>query len=145
IGAKGAGPGLDYATDEDLRGAADPLVNVWDLGNDPLKFAGERMALADEMVKGLSDRVVEKGDGYQRVRLAFRMLLGQYGHAAHLASTYVGGEAMHRDHAGDPNGRDPFVPVSAARQREALKLVQEHILNDRSFQFPPQLLRRLAA
>lgn len=145
IATKGAGPGLDYATDEDLYGAADPLVHVWDLGDDPLKFAGQRMALADEMLKGLSDRVVDKGDGYQRVRQAFGMLLGQYGNAAYLASNYIGGEAMHRDHAGDPNGRDPFVPVPSAKQREALKLLQERILSDKSFQFSPQLLRRLAA
>ena len=39
IANRGAAAGLDYATDEDLRGAADPLVNVWDLGNDPMKFA----------------------------------------------------------------------------------------------------------
>lgn len=145
IGAKAAGPSLDYATDEDLYGSADPLVNVWDLGNDPLKFAADRMALADDMLKGLSDRIVDKGDGYQRVRMAFGMLLGQYGNAAYLASNYVGGEAMHRDHAGDPNGRDPFVPASAAKQREALKLLQERILSDKAFQFSPQLLRRLAA
>ena len=88
---------------------------------------------------------MDKGDGYQRVRMAFGMLLGQYGNAAYLASNYVGGEAMHRDHAGDPNGRDPFVPVKAAKQREALKLLQDRILTDKPFQFSPQLLRRLAA
>ena len=52
---------------------------------------------------------------------------------------------MHRDHRGDPNGRDPLVPVKADKQREALKFLQEHILTDKPFQFSPQLLRRLAA
>lgn len=145
VATKAASPGLDYATDEDLYGSADPLVNVWDLGSDPMKFAQERMLLAEELLKGLPERVVDKGEGYQRVRTAFGMLLGQYGNAAHLISIQVGGEHMHRDHAGDANGRDPFVPVKAARQREALKFLQEHILSDRAFQFSPQLLRRLAA
>ena len=145
IAKKSAAPGHDYATDEDMYGTADPLVNAWDLGADPMKFAQDRMLLAEELMKGLSDRVVDKGEGYQRTRQAFAMLLGQYGNGAHLVANFVGGEQMHRDHRGDPEARDPFVPVAAAKQREALKFLQEHIFTDKPFQFSPQLLRRLAA
>jgi hypothetical protein len=141
---EGARPDNDYATDEDLM-TADPDCNVWDLGSDPMKFAQERMRLSEELLKGLVERVVEKGEGYQRARHAFDILLMQYGNAAHLIGNYVGGVSMHRDHRDDPDGRDPFVPVQAARQREALKLLQEHILSDKSFQFQPKLLRRLGA
>ena len=76
--------------------------------------------------------------------MAFSILLPQYGNAAYLIAKYVGGEHAYRDHRGDPNGRDPFVPVNAAKQREALKFLQEHILTDKPFQFPPDLLRKLA-
>ena len=96
-------------------------------------------------MKGLADRVVDKGEGYQRARDAFRLLLNQYGNAAYLVAYYVGGEYMHRDHRGDPKGRDPFVPVKGGKQREALKFLQDHILNDKPFQFTPELLRKLAA
>lgn len=145
IATRCAGPGLDYSTDEDLFTSSDPLVNQWDLGNDPMKFAQERMVLAQELMKGLADRVVDKGEGYQRARQAFGMLLSQYGNGAHLVSNYIGGQYVHRDHFGDPDGREPLVPVPAARQREALKFLQDHILTDKSFQFPPQLLRKLGA
>ena len=145
IANRGAQPGMDYGTDEDLYGASDPLINQWDLGNDPMKFAKERMLLADELLKGLSERVVQKGEGYQRVRHAFTMLLQQYGDAAHLVSSHVGGVYLHRDHRGDPSGRDPFRPVAAAKQRDALRFLQEQLLTDRPFQFSPDLLRRLAA
>jgi hypothetical protein len=145
IGKKCTQTGLDYATDEDLYAGSDPLVNVWDLGADPMKFAQDRILLAEELLKSLSDRAVDTGEGYQRTRLAFGILLGQYGNGGHLVSNYIGGEYMHRDHRGDPNGRDPFVPVKGDKQREALKFLQEHILSDKSFQFSPQLLRRLAA
>lgn len=145
IAARGAAPGHDYGTDEDLFTTEDPLVNAWDLGNDPMKFALDRMLLAEEMMKGLADRVVEKGEGYQRARQSFGMLLGQYANAAFLMSRYVGGAHVHRDHRGDPDGRDPFVPVPAARQREALKLLSDNLLTDKPFQFPPELLRKLAA
>jgi len=135
----------DYATDEDMFSTSDPLVNVWDLGADPMKFAQERILLAEELLKGLEDRVVDKGEGYQRARLAFNVLLGQYGNGAHLVANFIGGEYMHRDHRDDPNARDPFVPVQADKQREALKFLQEHILSDKHFQFSPRLLRHLGA
>jgi hypothetical protein len=145
IANRGALPGNDYATDEDLFNNADPLVNQWDLGSDPMKFAQDRLLLAKELLNNLADRVVDKGEGYQRARHAFTLLLGQYGDAAYLMTRYVGGEYMHRDHRGDPSGRDPFVPVPSAKQREALKFLQEQFLTDKAFQFSAELLRKLAA
>ncbi len=145
IAQRGAESGHDYGTDEDLYSTSDPLINVWDIGSDPMKFAQDRMVLAEELLKGLQDRVVDKGEGYQRARTAFAMLLMQYGNGAHLVANYIGGEYANRDHRGDPSGRDPFIPVKADKQREALKFLQEKILSDRPFQFSPELLRKLAA
>ncbi len=145
IASRGAEPGLDYGTDEDLYQTSDPLVNQWDLGNDPMKFAQERMLLAEELMKGLADRVVDKGEGYQRARVAFSLLLRQYGDGAYLTANFVGGEALNRDHRGDPNGRDPLAPVKPAKQREALAFLQTHILTDKPFRFPPDVLRKLGA
>jgi hypothetical protein len=145
IASKSAQPGLDYGTDEDLLAGPDPLCNQWDLGSDPMKFAQDRIVLAEELLKGLADRVVEKGESYQATRGAFGMLLRQYGDGAYLVSRHVGGVELHRDHRGDANGRDPFVPLTGARQRNALKFLQEHILTDKPFSFPPDLLRKLAA
>jgi hypothetical protein len=145
IASRSAEPGLDYATDEDLIGGPDPLVNQWDLGSDPMRFAQDRIVLAEELMKGLADRMTESGEGFQPTRGAFSNLLRQYGDGAFLVSRYVGGLQVHRDHKGDPNGRDPFEPIKAAKQREALKFIQQHILTDKPFNFQPELLRRLAA
>jgi len=145
IASNGAKAGLDYATDEDLYAGADPLVNQWDLGADPMKYAQERILLAEEVMKNLGERLIEKGESYQAMRGAFTTLLRQYGDGAHLVSRHVGGVKLHRDHKGDENGRDPFVPVKGAQQREALKFVQQHILTDKPFNFSPELLRKLAA
>jgi Met-zincin/Domain of unknown function (DUF5117) len=144
IAGRSAEPGHAFATDEDL-GTADPLVNQWDLGSDPIQFAESRVALAEELMKGLADRVVDKGEGYQRARVAFGVLLQQYGNAAFLSAQFVGGEYVHRDHKGDKDARDPFVPVSCGKQREALKFLQDRILTDKPFGFPPDQLRKLAA
>src|SRR5947209_2806755 len=51
IAAKCPQPGHDYGTDEDLRGTSDPLIHAFDLGADPMKFAQDRMLLAEELLK----------------------------------------------------------------------------------------------
>lgn len=144
IAGKIAQAGNDYGTDEDTFLSSDPLINRWDLGSDVMKFAQDRMLLSEELLKDLSTRVVDEGEGYQRARVAFGVLLNQFGDGAYLISKYVGGEHANRDHRGDPNGRDPLVPVAPAKQREALKFLQDHLLTDKPFQFSPELLRRLA-
>src|SRR5262249_8452932 len=62
VANRGALPGHDYATDEDLYGTSDPYVNQWDLGADPMKFAQDRMLLAEELLKDLAERIVDKGE-----------------------------------------------------------------------------------
>jgi hypothetical protein len=145
IATKGAMPGHDYATDEDVMASSDPLVNRWDIGADPMKYAQDRILLAEELLGKLADRPVKEGEGYQQTRTIFKTLLQEYGNGAFLISKFVGGVQMHRDHPGDPNARDPFVVVDPEKQRAALKFLQDNILTDRPFQFSPKLLRRLAA
>jgi hypothetical protein len=136
--------GLEYATDEDVA-AGDPYVNRWDLGEDPLEFARERVALARKLMPTILDRVVQNGESYSKARRAFDMLIYDMAFSGHVAARFVGGFRMHRDHKGDPNGRPPVVPEPAARQREALKFVCETIFADQAFAAPPELLRALAA
>jgi hypothetical protein len=144
IASKCATPGLAFATDEDLFTSSDPYVNTWDLGSDPMKFAQDRILLAEELLAKLADKGADKGEGYQKTRQSFATLLREYGNGAFLVSKFIGGVSMHRDHVGDPAGRDPLVVVAPEKQRAALKFVQEHILTDKPFQFSPKLLRQLA-
>ena len=120
IARKVARPDLVYGTDEDLFGSADPFINLWDLGRDPLQFGKDRIKLAESLLPKLADSAIDDGESYARLRLAFTMLLYQYGDASYLAARYVGGTAVNRDHKGDPDGRDPLAPVAGDRQREAL-------------------------
>jgi hypothetical protein len=122
----------------------DPTINVWDLGADPMQYGRERMAAAEAMMKDLATKVVDTGEGYQRVRQAFALLLSQYGNGAYLAANHLGGLHVRRDHHGDPQGRDPLCAVPAARQREALRFLQEKVLTDKPFRYPPELLKKLA-
>lgn len=135
---------LVFATDQDRFFNGDPLVNVYDLGADPAKYAKERATLAVQLMKDLDAKVVKDGEAWARTRVAFTTLMGQLGNAATLAGNYVGGQQVYRDHKGDKNARDPVVPIPGAKQREALSFLIETILSDKSYQFSPALLRRLA-
>ncbi len=138
-------PGLDYATDEDTRGVdPDPLSNRFDLGSDPVEYAQHQAQLVRHLLPQVVDRLVDKGEGYQKARRGFGILLGTYGRAMFLASRYIGGMYVHRDHKGDKGARPPFVIVPAEKQRQALKLLEEGVFSDKPFQVPPQLYNFLA-
>ena len=148
IAARVASSELTYGTDEDAYGYRfrdlDPLVNRWDLGDDPLAFAKQRREIVVGLWDKIADKVTKEGMGYQRVRRAFGSLLYEHGFTMYLASRYIGGQYHHRDHRGDENGRLPFVPVPAVKQREALQFIKEYALSDKAFSFSPELLNSLA-
>ncbi|MCZ2340267.1 MAG: zinc-dependent metalloprotease [Bacteroidales bacterium] len=145
IASRVATPELIYGTDEDMYGTADPLVNVWDLGADTLKFGSDRMKLARGLLATMTQSAVDEGEGYQRVRQAFGLILRQFGDAAFLASKQVGGVYLYRDHKGDANARDPLVPVPAEKQRAALTFLRDNVLTDQALVIPPDVLRKLGA
>ena len=146
IASRSGEPGLDYATDEDTRGIdSDPLSNRFDMGADPIAYARQRATLINELWPGLVERVTEEGDGYQRARRAFGILLSNHGQAAWFASRFIGGVYVHRDHRGDKNGRPPFKVVEAEKQRDALAFLEEQVFSVEPFDFPPELYNHLAS
>lgn len=145
IAARCAEDGLAYATDEDTRGIdSDPHSNRFDLGKDPLVYAQRQAELVDGLWENLVDRVVEDGEGYQKARQAFVILLGTHGRSMYFAARNVGGMHVYRDHKGDPNGRAPFEVVDAEKQRASLKLLAEQLFSDEPFDLPPELYNQLA-
>jgi len=143
IAARAPEHDLTFATDEDSMLNDDPYVNRWDLGADPCQFGKDRIALARDLLSDLDARVVKDGESWSRTRRAFGVLLEQWGDGATLASQFIGGHSISRDHKADKDARDPIVPVSGSKQRDCLKFLSDAILSDKSFQFSPALLRRL--
>ncbi|WP_437185035.1 zinc-dependent metalloprotease [Planctomicrobium sp. SH668] len=126
IASRSGEPALAYTTDEDTRGVdPDPHSARFDLGKDPLEYAKRQMEVTTKSLPGVLDRVVKEGDGYQRGRQAFRLLMGEYWKAAGTISQFPGGVYLARDHKGDKDARAPFVPVEPAKQREAMKILSE--------------------
>lgn len=138
-------PTLQYATDGDADGFnPDPLVNRFDLGKDTIEWAQWRVELVNQLLPGLVDRVVEPGGSYERVRMAFALLMKEHRRAMAPVARYIGGVYAHRDHKGDENGNPPFVVVEAKKQREAVDFLEKNVLGPDAYQLPTELYNYLA-
>ncbi len=149
IASRVADPTLPYSTDEDALGtfspaAIDPLVNQFDQTDDPLAYFRQRLAVVHELWGSEESKLLKPGEGYQVLRRSLNRGLADYNRALLTSSKFIGGIYTHRDHVGDPNGRLPFQPVPAAKQREALEFLRTYAFSEKAFELPPGLLNRLA-
>lgn len=143
IAARSTEPLLAYGTDEDSGPGivADPDVNTFDLGSDPLAYLQKRLSISRELWDRLQTKQLKNGESYESLRRSFDFGLGQFARTIPLAAKYIGGTTFLRDHAG--TDRAPFTPVPAERQRLALKLIADSIFTAKSFVFSPELISRL--
>ncbi|MFH1227770.1 MAG: zinc-dependent metalloprotease [Planctomycetota bacterium] len=141
IASRCAQPELAYGTDEDAYGnspkSIDPLCNMWDLGSDPLEFAQLRIQLAKELWSRIESKFSKPGQGYQKMRRVFRQGISEFVQSAHTAARFIGGIYHRRDHIGDPDGKVPFEPVPAAKQKQALDFLNNTIFNLSEANLPP--------
>jgi len=126
-------------------GALDPTINVYDLSDDPLGWGKQRTAIVRGLWSSLPDHVLADNTRYNELAVAFQGLLNDYARAVAPAIKYVGGQYINRDHAGDPNGRMPFVNVPRAQQREALSFITEALFSERALAVPATVLQRFGS
>ena len=135
-------PALAYAPDEDVP-AGDPSVNRFDLGDDPLAFAGRQLVLARELWSRVSRRTLDPNDDLTLYRRVLQRGLSRFEQSVPLLTRYVGGVQTLRAHAGA--GKPLITPVPAARQREALELLLSQVFASASFRFDPAFMSRLGS
>lgn len=148
IAARSSEPLLAFADDADAGGGPgndgiDPLVNRFDLGDDPLAYYRKRLQLSLELWERVQERAPRPGDEATRQRRVLLSGFRQLGHATGLVGKYVGGMYTTRDLPGT-TGRAAYVPVEPAKQREALRFLATGLFNADSFRFKPQFLASLS-
>ena len=142
IAARGSEPQLAYGTDEDNFLGIDPESLLFDLGDDPVVFAGKRLDIARDLIRRQEARELKPSEDYSVLRRSLGFALRDAARASGVLARQIGGVRTLRDFPG--SGRDPLVPVSSARQREALDLLARGVLAADSFAVSPGLQRRLA-
>lgn len=146
IASRAADPLHAYATDEDAgisARALDPRNTRFDFADKPLDWFRHEYKLVNELWNKMETKLQREGDSYSVLRRAFGSTFTHFFRGAHVAMKYIGGIYHNRDHAGDPNGRPPFVPVPASLQREALQFLGKEIWSPDAFQVPASLLNKL--
>jgi hypothetical protein len=145
IAARSTEPQLAFADDADADGNAgiDPLVNRFDLGDDPLAYFEKRLLLSQELWQRAQERAPQPGDAATRQRRVLLSGFRQLSRAAELVGKYVGGMYTVRDLPGT-TARATYTPVDPAKQREALQFLAKGLFNADSFRFKPQFLAGLS-
>lgn len=134
-------PALVFADDADAdpAGAADPLVNRFDLGDDPMAWSQRRMTLARELWQRAQERGVKPGDDPQRIRRSLMRGFAYFGGTPELLAKYVGGMYTRRPDPASGNAQ-VYRPVENERQRQALQLLTRELFSVESFRFRPEFL-----
>jgi hypothetical protein len=146
IASRSGEKGLAFSTDENARGIdPDPHGVRYDLGDDLVAYAKSQAKLVAESWPNVVEDTTKDGEGYQRARRAFGVLLARHGEVMFATARYVGGLYVNRSHKGDKDAQTPLELVSVERQREALELIEEQVFSDKPFSFPPDLYNHLAA
>jgi hypothetical protein len=137
-----AEPELVYGTDEDTTGT-DPYIQRYDFAGDPLEYCKTQAQLAKWHRARLLDSFVKDGESWSKMRRGYEMTLGMQVRGIAIMGPWIGGAHVNRDRKGDPNGRNPIVPVEAAKQRDALKFIIEQTFRDEAFGLTPQILEKM--
>lgn len=150
IAALSTMPGHEYGSDDDAFAGpvpvgVDPAVNQFDLGSDPIAYGRERLALIQGVRGKIKDKLIARGEGYERLRNTFDGLLLAQSQVLQIVSKQIGGLSTSRSHRGDPGERAPFTPVSPARQREAMAILASSGLSEPAWSVSPELLNALQA
>jgi hypothetical protein len=147
IAARSTEPLLAYADDAEAGGVGndgiDPLVNRFDLGDDPLAYYVKRLQLSRELWQRVQARAPQPGDEATRQRRILLSGFRQLGRATELVGKYVGGMHTVRDLPGTTQ-RAAYVPVEPAKQREALRFLATGVFNADSFRFKPEFIASLS-
>ncbi|HTT09399.1 MAG TPA: zinc-dependent metalloprotease [Burkholderiaceae bacterium] len=137
-------PNLAFATDEDVSpqfGGIDPLVNRFDLGEDPLAYYKRSFKLVRELWARTEKRELKADDNLAVYRRNLVRGLNQMAALGPLIAKYIGGVYTSRGLAGV---HGPILtPVPTTKQREALEVLSSEIFSSDSFRFNPAFMSRL--
>jgi len=131
---------LAYGPDEDLA-LADPSINQFDLGDDPMAYARRQLRLAHELWSRTQSRPLAPDDDLTIHRRNLQRGFNGVSRAVPLLAKYVGGVYSTRTLAG--SGKPLLAPVPPEQQRAALDVLLGEVFASSSFRFEPRFLTRL--
>ncbi len=136
-------PELTYSTDEDMFDL-DPTVNAWDNSGNVLLYSQWQLDNSRQLWDLINKRFPSDDESYSDVSERFGTVLGNYFQNLYFATKYIGGQSFYRVRASEGDKRLPFAPIPVEEQRQALATLQKYVFAEDAFNFPPELLNKLA-
>ena len=138
---------LKYGNDaDDMRSpgkGVDPRIMIFDMSNDPIGYAQERMDLIRSLYKGLRKRYEFPGESYHSFTDAFYVLNREYRSCLTVISRYVGGMYMDRSMVGQENSELPFMAIPKETQKWAMALLDKYAFSPNAFSVPNDIYNHL--
>ena len=132
-------PELAFGNDaDDMRApgkAIDPRVMIGDMTNEPIDYAEGRVELIESLMADLMDKYEEPGQSYEELRNAFLILTGQHAQMMGVTSRFIGGVYVDRAFMGQEGATEPYRPVSAETQAQAMDLLEEALFAPDAFSY----------
>jgi len=140
--------GLAFGNDaDDMRAPGkgiDPHVNIYDMTDDAVQFAEDRLKLGQKILKKLKNKLTSDGESYQTLRNAYLVLTRDMAWQGRVASRYIGGVHVDRSTVGQAGAKQPYRPVEKEKQKQAMKLLRDYIFSPTAFEVDGDLLQHLA-
>jgi hypothetical protein len=123
--------GLTFLTDADARpeGAAHPLANLWDNGDDPVRQLERTMRVREIALARFGERSVARGSPLALLEEVLATVYFHHRFQLDAAVKVVGG--MDYSYALRGDGQPPVKTLSAERQLEALRVVLDVMTPER--------------
>ena len=141
-------PELAFGNDADAMSSSnrgiDPRIMVYDLSNDPIKFATDRFILNKRLMSEIQDKFLKEGSTYEDLRRAFYILNSSSSRAGSVISRFIGGVYVDRSVVGQQGGTKPYTPVNYEDQKKAMNTLAKYIFAPESFKIPNELYNFLA-
>ncbi len=141
-------PELAFGNDADAMSSSnrgiDPRIMVYDLSNDPIKFATDRFILNKRLMSEIQDKFLKEGSTYEDLRRAFYILNSSSSRAGSVISRFIGGVYVDRSVVGQQGGTKPYTPVNYEDQKKAMNTLAKYIFSPESFKIPNELYNLLA-
>lgn len=139
---------LTFGNDaDDMRSPGkgiDPRVNIYDMSDDAVQFAEDRLKLDHAAMSKLKEKFTKEGQSYQELRNAYIILTTDMAWQGRVVSRYIGGVYVDRSTAGQDGAQAPYRPVEKAKQKQAMQLLRDYILSPNAFEADPELIQHLA-
>lgn len=130
-------PYLAFGNDaDDMRSPGigiDPRVMINDLSSDAIQNAEEHFILVNKAMTKLKIKYSKPDQSYAELRSRFYMLNNQRMDMASAVSRYIGGIYVDRSFTGQTTSEKPFTPVSKAKQKRAMNVLNKYIFAPNAF------------